>query len=152
VTNLRAAGAASIDPSTIRKLRVTLLPFLFLLYVVAFLDRINIGFAALTMNRELGISSQQFGFLVGVFFFGYFLLEIPSNLLLHKIGARIWIARILVTSGVVAIATGFVRNVEQLYVARFVLGLAEAGFFRESFSIARIGFLVASRHERSRSS
>ncbi len=102
VTDLRAADATSIDPSTIRKLRVTLLPFLFLLYVVAFLDRINIGFAALTMNRELGISSQQFGFLVGVFFFGYFLLEIPSNLLLHKLGARRWIARILLTWGVVA--------------------------------------------------
>ena len=129
MTDTSASGATSIEPSTIRKLRVTLLPFLFVLYVVAFLDRINIGFAALTMNRELGISSQQFGFLVGIFFFGYFLLEIPSNLLLHKLGARRWIARILVTWGVVAIATGFVQNVEQLYVARFVLGLAEAGFF-----------------------
>ncbi|MEO8622245.1 MAG: MFS transporter [bacterium] len=118
-----------IEPATIATLRRRLLPFLFLLYVVAFLDRINIGFAALTMNRELGVSTQQFGFLVGVFFFGYFLLEIPSNLLLHKLGARVWIARIMLTWGVVAIASGFVRSVDQLYVARFLLGVAEAGFF-----------------------
>ncbi len=119
----------SIEPQTIRKMRRRLLPFLFMLYVVAFLDRINIGFAALTMNRELGISSQEFGFLVGIFFFGYFLIEIPSNLILHRIGARIWIARILITWGVVAIATGFVQTVSHLYVARFLLGVAEAGFF-----------------------
>ena len=81
------------------------------------------------MNRELAVSSQQFGLLVGIFFFGYFLLEIPSNLLLHKIGARIWIARILISWGIVAMATGFVQSVSQLYIARFLLGLAEAGFF-----------------------
>jgi MFS transporter, ACS family, tartrate transporter len=129
MAELRTRGFTAIDPGTIRKLWVRLLPFLFLLYVVAFLDRINIGFAALTMNRELAISSQQYGLLVGIFFLGYFLLEIPSNLALHKIGARIWIARILLTWGCVAIATGFVRNVGQLYAARFILGLAEAGFF-----------------------
>jgi len=85
-------------------------PFIFVLYVVAFIDRINIGFAALTMNKELAITSQQFGLAAGIFFFGYFLFEIPSNLLLHKIGARIWIARILVTWGVIAVLTGFARN------------------------------------------
>ena len=108
-------------------MQIRILPYLFLLYVIAYLDRINIGFAALTMNKELGISSQQFGFLVGVFFFGYCLFEIPSNLLLHKLGARVWIARILVTWGIVAALTGFVRSVSQLYVARFLLGVAEAG-------------------------
>jgi ACS family tartrate transporter-like MFS transporter len=81
------------------------------------------------MNRELGIRSQQFGLLVGVFFFGYFLFEIPSNLILHKIGARIWITRILVTWGIVAMLTGFVHSIPQLYLARFLLGIAEAGFF-----------------------
>jgi ACS family tartrate transporter-like MFS transporter len=119
----------STGPRTIKKLRIRLLPFLFGLYVIAFVDRINIAFAALTMNKELAISSQQFGLLAGIFFFGYFVLEIPSNLLLHSIGARVWIARILVSWGVVAVATGFVRSVPQLYVARFLLGLAEAGFF-----------------------
>ena len=118
-----------VEPRTIAKISARLLPFLFVLYVVAFLDRINIGFAALTMNHELAISSQQFGLLVGIFFFGYFLFEIPSNLLLHRVGARIWIARILISWGAVALATGFVQNVSQLYAARFLLGVAEAGFF-----------------------
>jgi MFS family permease len=81
------------------------------------------------MNKELAITSQQFGLLVGIFFFGYFLFEIPSNLMLHKIGARVWIARILISWGIVAMLTGFARNVSQLYVARFLLGLAEAGYF-----------------------
>src|SRR6266436_6587121 len=119
----------SIQAGTIQKLRLRIIPYLFLLYVIAYLDRINIGFAALTMNKELAITSEQFGLLVGIFFLGYFLFEIPSNLLLHKIGARIWIARILISWGIVAVMTGFVQNVSQLYVARFLLGLAEAGYF-----------------------
>jgi ACS family tartrate transporter-like MFS transporter len=119
----------SIEARTIRKLQIRLLPFLLLLYVVAFIDRINIGFAALTMNKELAITSQQFGFAAGIFFFGYFLFEVPSNLLLHKIGARIWIARILITWGTLATLTGFVHTVHQLYLLRFLLGLAEAGYF-----------------------
>lgn len=122
-----------IDPElqakTIRKIRGRIIPFIFVLYVVAFLDRINIGFAALTMNKELALSSQQFGLLAGVFFFGYCIFEVPSNLLLHRIGARIWIARILLTWGIVALLTGFVHTAGQLYLARFGLGVAEAGFF-----------------------
>jgi ACS family tartrate transporter-like MFS transporter len=124
-----AVTGASIDSKTIRKLRVKILPFLFFLYVVAYLDRTNIGFAALTMNRDLNITSRQYGLLVGIFFFGYFIFEIPSNLLLHKIGARIWIARILISWGIVAMLTGIVRTVVHLYIARFLLGVAEAGFF-----------------------
>jgi len=81
------------------------------------------------MNKELAITSQQFGLLFGIFFFGYFLFEIPNNLPLHKIGARIWIARILVTRGVVAPLTGFVRTVHEPYLVRFSAGLAEAGYF-----------------------
>ena len=115
--------------ATIRKLQIRLLPFLFAVYVVAFVDRINLGFAALTMNRELGITGQQFGFAAGIFFWGYFLFEVPSNLILHKVGARVWIARILVTWGTVAALTGFVRTPLQLYIARFGLGVAEAGYF-----------------------
>ena len=122
-------SAMSMQAGTVQKLRLRIIPYLFLLYVIAYLDRINIGFAALTMNKELAITSEQFGLLVGIFFFGYFLFEIPSNLLLHKIGARIWIARILISWGIVAVMTGFVQNVSQLYVARFLLGLAEAGYF-----------------------
>jgi MFS transporter, ACS family, tartrate transporter len=118
-----------IEAATMRKLKIRLLPFLFALYVIAFIDRINLGFAALTMNRELTITTQQFGFAAGIFFWGYFLFEIPSNLMLHKIGARVWIARILITWGAVATLTGFVQSASQLYIARFALGLAEAGYF-----------------------
>ena len=118
-----------MEAATIRKLRIRLLPFLFVLFVLAFIDRINLGFAALTMNRELAITSQQFGFAAGIFFWGYFLFEVPSNLILHKIGARVWIARILITWGALATLTGFVQSVHQLYLARFALGLAEAGYF-----------------------
>ena len=124
-----AAYAMPIGVRTIQKIRFRILPFVFVLFVVALIDRNNIGFAALTMNKELAISSQQFGFIFGIFFFGYFLFEIPSNLLLHQIGARVWIARILLTWGLVAMLTGFVHTVQQLYIARFVLGLAEAGYF-----------------------
>src|SRR5262249_48150778 len=106
-----------------------LIPLLLLLYIVASLDRINIGFAALTMNADLAITSRQFGLLTGIFFGGYCLFEIPSNLLLHRIGARTWIARILVTWGIVAVLTGFVHSAPQLYAARFLLGVGEAGFF-----------------------
>ena len=124
-----AAYAVPTGARTIQKIRFRILPFVFALFVVALIDRNNIGFAALTMNKELTISSQQFGFIFGIFFFGYFLFEIPSNLLLHQIGARVWIARILLTWGLVAMLTGFVHTVQQLYIARFVLGLAEAGYF-----------------------
>jgi len=119
----------SIETKTIRKLRIRILPFVFLLYVSAYLDRINIGFAALTMNKELAITSAQYGLLSGIFFLAYALFEIPSNLLLHRIGARIWMARILITWGAVAALTGFVSTVHQLYSMRFLLGLAEAGYF-----------------------
>jgi ACS family tartrate transporter-like MFS transporter len=128
VNTVRVASSP-VEAATIRKLWIRLLPFLFALYVVAFIDRINLGFAALTMNRELAITSQQFGFAAGIFFWGYFLFEIPSNLILHKIGARVWIARILITWGTVATLTGFVQSANQLYIARFALGLAEAGYF-----------------------
>ena len=121
--------AASVEARAIQKMRIRILPFLLLLFVVALLDRLNIAFAALTMNKELAITSQQYGLVFGIFFLGYSTFEIPSNLLLHKIGARIWIARILISWGAVATLTGFVHNVHQLYIARFLLGLAEAGYF-----------------------
>jgi ACS family tartrate transporter-like MFS transporter len=124
----RVTRDTSLEGRTLRKLRIRLLPWLLLLFVVAYIDRINIGFAALTMNQELGISSRQFGIAASIFFFGYFIFEVPSNLILHKIGARIWMARILLSWGILAMATGFVRNLHQLYAVRFLLGVAEAGF------------------------
>lgn len=125
----KTVAATDISTKTFRRVRNHLIPLLFLLYIVAFLDRLNIGFAALTMNADLAITSTQFGLLTGIFFWGYFLFEIPSNLLLHRIGARVWIARILVSWGIVGVLTGFMRSAPQLYVARFLLGVAEAGFF-----------------------
>ena len=124
-----AVALSAIERTTSRKLQLRLIPFVFILFVVAHVDRNNIGFAALTMNKELAISSQQYGLIAGIFFLGYFVFEIPSNLLLHRIGARVWIARILLTWGIVAILSGFVRTVPQLYAARFLLGVAEAGYF-----------------------
>jgi ACS family tartrate transporter-like MFS transporter len=129
VTNEPGTAALPDEVRTIQKLRMRIIPFVFVLYVIAFLDRINIGFAALTMNKELAISSKQYGLVAAIFFLGYFLFEIPSNLLLHKLGARIWIARILITWGILAMLTGLVQSVHQLYAVRFFLGLAEAGYF-----------------------
>jgi ACS family tartrate transporter-like MFS transporter len=121
--------ASATETTAIRKMRRRILPFVLLLFVVALLDRNNISLAALTMNRALAVTSQQFGLVFGIFFFGYFIFEIPSNLLLHKIGARIWIARILLSWGTVATLTGLVQTVHQLYILRFLLGVAEAGYF-----------------------
>ena len=126
---LNAGAPADRHGAVGRKIRRHLLPFLFVLYVIAYLDRINVGFAALTMNHELGLSSQQYGLLSGIFFWGYFLFEVPSNLILERLGARVWIARILVSWGIVSLATAFAHSAAQLYVARFLLGVAEAGFF-----------------------
>ena len=112
-----------------RKLFVRLIPFLIFLYVIAFLDRVNVGFAALQMNADLGFSASQFGFGSGMFFIGYCLAEVPSNLILTRVGARLWIARIMITWGILAAAMMFVRTPNQFYVLRFALGVAEAGFF-----------------------
>jgi sugar phosphate permease len=122
-------AADAIEVNTLRKVRTRIIPLVFVLFVIAVLDRNNIGFAALTMNQELGITSQQYGFIAGVFFIGYFIFEIPSNLLLHRLGARIWIARILLTWGLITVLSGFARTAHQMYAARFLLGFAEAGYF-----------------------
>src|ERR1700739_3375932 len=111
------------------RIRRRLLPFMFLLYIVAYLDRINVGFAALQMNRDLGLGDAAFGLGAGVFFIGYFLVEIHSNLILERVGARTWIARIMISWGVVATAMAAVRGAHSFYLLRFLLGLAEAGFF-----------------------
>ena len=124
-----AVGQTAFKVVTVRKVRVHIVPFILVLMVIASLDRLNIGFAALTMNKDLAITSQQYGFLAGIFFIGYFIFEIPSNLLLHRIGARVWLARILVSWGIVAMLTGFAKTAGHVYVLRFLLGVAEAGYF-----------------------
>ncbi|MDN4074393.1 MFS transporter [Fictibacillus terranigra] len=119
----------SIEERTTKKVFWRIIPFIFLLYIVAFLDRVNLGYAALDMNKDLALASSTFGLISGIFFFGYFLFEIPSNILLHKFGARKWIARIMVSWGLVVILTGWAESAAHLYVLRFLLGIAEAGFF-----------------------
>ena len=106
-----------------------LIPIMCLMYVASFLDRVNISFAALTMNQDLGFSPEVFGIGAGIFFFGYFFFEIPSNLMLEKVGARIWMCRIMVSWGAISMATAFVKTASAFYVLRFLLGLAEAGLY-----------------------
>src|SRR5215471_16632570 len=118
-----------VASATLRKVTLRLIPFLFLLYIVAWLDRVNVGFAALQMNSNLGFSSAAFGFGSGVFFLGYCLCEVPSNLMLHRVGARRWIARIMISWGAISVAMMFVRSASAFYALRFLLGAAEAGFF-----------------------
>jgi MFS transporter, ACS family, tartrate transporter len=115
--------------ATLAKVTRRLLPFLFLLYIVCFLDRVNIGFAALQMNQELGFSPGTYGLGAGIFFLGYVSFEIPSNLILARIGARAWITRIMITWGLIACAMMFIRGPVSLVGLRFLLGVAEAGFF-----------------------
>jgi MFS transporter, ACS family, tartrate transporter len=113
----------------IARVRRRLIPFLALLYLVAYLDRVNVGFASLQMNEALGFSGSVYGLGAGIFFIGYFLFEVPSNLILARVGARIWIARIAIVWGLVSIAMMFVRGPLSFYALRFLLGAAEAGFF-----------------------
>ena len=120
---------AAVRPATLRKVFVRLVPLLIVLYITSFLDRVNVGFAALQMNAELGFTATQFGFGSGIFFVGYCLSEVPSNLILARVGARLWIARIMITWGLLASAMMFVHTANQFYVIRFFLGVAEAGLF-----------------------
>ena len=113
----------------LRKVSLRLLPFVALLYFLAFLDRVNVSFAALTMNEDLGLSSFIYGLGAGIFFLGYVVFEVPSNLILHRVGARVWIARIMITWGLVSAGTAFVTGPNSFIAARLLLGVAEAGFF-----------------------
>jgi MFS transporter, ACS family, tartrate transporter len=121
--------SAELEKRVLRKITLRIVPFVMLLYFIAFIDRVNIGFAALTMNKELGFSPTVFGLGAGIFFLGYFLFEVPSNLVLDKVGARIWIARVMITWGLISGAMAFVQGPNSFYTLRFLLGAAEAGFF-----------------------
>ncbi len=120
---------ASVGRAAVSKARRRLIPFMFLLYIVSYLDRVNVGFAALQMNADLGFSATVYGFGAGIFFLGYVLFEIPSNLILARVGARLWIARIMITWGLISSATMLVEGPASFYTLRFLLGAAEAGFF-----------------------
>src|SRR2546430_17248665 len=122
-------STADLGARAIARVRRRLIPFLALMYFVAYLDRVNVGFAALQMNAALGLSSRVYGLGAGIFFIGYFLFEIPSNLVLAKVGARLWIARIAIVWGVVSISMMLVRGPLSFIALRFLLGAAEAGFF-----------------------
>ena len=131
-SNSRVSAAAEtqeLSVVTLRKITWRLIPFLFVLYVIAWLDRVNVGFAGLQMNADLGFSSTVFGLGSGIFFLGYCLFEIPSNIILERVGARLWISRIMVTWGLISAALMFVRTPAAFYLLRFLLGVAEAGFF-----------------------
>ena len=117
------------ERAVIRKAMWRLLPFLCFIYFIAFLDRVNVSFAALTMNKDLGLSDVAYGVGTGIFFIAYFLFEVPSNLALKRFGARVWIARIMVTWGIISMAMAFVVGAKSFFVLRFLLGVAEAGFF-----------------------
>ena len=129
-----ASAAPDAQPTAradavLRQVRRRLIPFAFICYVVAYIDRVNIGFAARELQRDLGLTSAQYGIGAGLFFLGYCLFEIPSNLLLERVGARRWIARIMIGWGIVSVGTMFVTGVTSFMVARVLLGIAEAGFF-----------------------
>ena len=120
----------TIEQRTMRKVYWRLLPFTLVLYLICYIDRANVGFAALTMRGDLGLSQAAFGLGAGTaFFVGYFLLEVPSNVILDKVGARLWIARIMITWGLCSGATAFIVGPYSFYLVRFLLGVAEAGFF-----------------------
>lgn len=118
-----------LEVRVVRKISWRILPFVMLLYFVSFLDRVNVGFAAFTMNKAIGLSPAAYGLGGGLFFIGYFLFEVPSNLILYRVGVRIWIARVMVTWGIVSACSAFVTGPHSFYALRFLLGVAEAGFF-----------------------
>ena len=120
---------SSLPTSLLAKVSWRLLPFLLLMYIMAFLDRANVGFAKQAFQADTGIGDAAFAFGAGVFFAGYALLEVPSNLIMHRVGARLWMCRIMVTWGLISAAMVFAHTETSFYVLRFLLGVAEAGFF-----------------------
>jgi MFS transporter, ACS family, tartrate transporter len=119
----------TLERSTMRKVYLRLLPFAVLSYVFAYIDRINVSFAGLTMRSDLSMSAATFGFAVGMFYWAYFIFEVPSNVILEKVGARVWIARIMISWGILAGLTAMVTGSTSFAIVRFLLGVAEAGFF-----------------------
>lgn len=121
--------ARAFEEATYRKVSLRLIPLLLICYIIAYLDRVNVGFAKLQMLNDLGFSDMVYAIGAGIFFIGYFIFEVPSNVILHRVGARVWISRIMVTWGLLSAAMMFVTTPTSFYVLRFLLGVAEAGFF-----------------------
>src|SRR5580704_16721293 len=143
-----------IETRTLARVTTRLVPFLVVCYFIAYLDRVNVGFAALQMNKDLGLSASAFGFGAGIFFIAYFFFEVPSNLLLEKFGARRWIARIMFTWGLLAGAMAFIPDIARytgmsaahvFYTLRVLLGIAEAGFFPGIIFLLTLWFPAAYR-------
>ncbi len=134
-----------LESRTIRQVTMRLVPFLVLCYFVAYLDRVNVGFAALTMSKDLGLSQTAFGFGAGIFFIAYFIFEVPSNLFLEKFGARKWIARIMVSWGILSGSMAFITGEYSFYTVRVLLGFAEAGFFPGIIFYLTLWFPAAER-------
>lgn len=126
---MTVCNVLELERSTVRKVTKRLLPFLFICFFISILDRVNISFAALQMNTDLGFSNTVFGIGAGIFFFGYFLLEVPGSAAMAKVGARKWICRIMISWGILAILMAFIKTPWQFYVVRFLLGVAEASFY-----------------------
>src|ERR1700761_5737798 len=124
-----SAPTAYLEIGTIRRVSWRLMPFLLVAYLICYIDRVNVGFAALQMNKAIGLDPKTYGLGAGIFFIGYFILEVPSNLALERFGARTWIARIMITWGLISAAFAFVTGSTSFLVLRFLLGAAEAGFF-----------------------
>ena len=120
---------SDMERTTLRKVYWRLVPFCFLLYILCYVDRINVSFAALTMNKDLGLSAYVYGFAAGAFFWGYCLLEVPSNIILQKVGARRWIARIMISWGLLSATTALVTGPTSFFIVRVLIGVAEAGLF-----------------------
>jgi len=129
VTHWGLIAQPELAASTRRRITLRLMPFLFLLYLTSYLDRVNVSYASLEMTRSLHFPNVVFGLGSGIFFLGYLVLEIPGAILVERWSARKWIARIMISWGLFAALTGFIRNATEFYSARFLLGLAEAGFF-----------------------
>ncbi len=142
---MNADSATALEDAIFAKAAWRLIPFLGLLYVVNFLDRVNVGFAALTMNKDIGLGAEAYGWGAGIFFIGYFIFEVPSNVILERVGARLWIFRIMLSWGIVSAATAFVHGPLSFYVLRFFLGVMEAGFFPGIMLYLTYWFPAASR-------
>ncbi len=135
----------TLEQRTMARVSARLVPFLIVCYFIAYLDRVNVSFAALTMNKDLGLSASAYGFGAGIFFLAYFVFEVPSNLFLARFGARRWIARIMFTWGIMSGAMAFIGGETGFFVVRFLLGAAEAGFFPGMIFFLTLWFPAAYR-------
>ena len=128
VSSIASEMAAESNGQVYKKVAWRLVPFLCLCYLAAYLDRVNVGFAKLQMLSDLSFSNTVYGLGAGIFFLGYVIFEVPSNIQMHKVGAKLWIARIMISWGLIGVAIAFVQTPTQFYILRFLLGVAEAGF------------------------